>query len=163
VVLNNLVAWAVTTSRIRLKSDGTPWRPVVHIEDIAQAFTRVLAAPREPVHDRAFNVGATNQNFRIRDLAAIVAEAVPGCQVEFAPGASADARNYRVNCDRIRDELGFAPRWTAALGAAQLRDAYRRIGLTLDEFEGPRYQRIAHLRSLLAAGAVDTSLRPLAS
>ena len=161
VVLNNLVAWAVTTGRIRLKSDGTPWRPVVHIEDIAQAFARLLVAPRLVVHDRAFNVGSTDENYQIRDLAAIVGETVPGCRVEFAPEASPDARDYRVNCDRIRDEVGFTPRWTARLGAAQLSDAYSNIGLTVEEFEGPRYQRIAHLRSLLAAGTVDESLRRL--
>jgi nucleoside-diphosphate-sugar epimerase len=159
VVLNNLVAWAVTTGRIRLKSDGTPWRPVVHVDDIAQAFARLLVAPREVIHDRAFNVGSTDENYQVRDLAAIVAETVPGCRVEFAPEASPDARDYRVDCDRIRDEIGFAPRWTARLGAVQLKDAYARIGLTLEEFEGPRYQRIAHLRSLLAAGTVDASLR----
>ena len=162
VVLNNLVAWAVTTGRIRLKSDGTPWRPVVHVDDIAQAFTRLLAAPRAVIHDRAFNVGSTDENYQVRDLAAIVAETVPGCRVEFAPDASRDARDYRVNCDRIRDEVGFMPRWTARLGAVQLRDAYSRTGLTVEDFEGPRYQRIAHLRSLLAAGTVDENLRRIA-
>jgi nucleoside-diphosphate-sugar epimerase len=161
VVLNNLVAWAVTTGRIRLKSDGTPWRPIVHVEDIALAFLTVLEAPREEVHDRAYNVGATGENYRIRDLAAIVADVVPGCELEFAPDASPDSRNYRVSCDRIREELDFRPRWTARAGAEQLRAAYERIGLTLEEFEGPRYQRIAHLRSLLESGAVDATLRPV--
>lgn len=163
VVLNNLVAWATTTGAIRLKSDGTPWRPVVHVDDIAQAFARLLVAPRSVIHDRAFNVGSTDENYQVRDLAAIVAETVPGCRLEFAPNASADARDYRVNCDRIRDELGFVPRWTAGMGAIQLRDAYSRIGLTVEEFEGPRYQRIAHLRSLLADGTVDETLRRTAN
>jgi nucleoside-diphosphate-sugar epimerase len=163
VVLNNLVAWAITTGRIHLKSDGSPWRPVVHIEDIAQAFTLALESPRDRVHDRAFNVGSTAENFRIRELAAIVAEAVPGCELEFAAGASADIRDYRVDCDRIASVLGFAPAWTARTGADQLADAYRRVGLTLDEFEGPRYMRVAHLRRLLDEGLVDASLRPAAA
>jgi nucleoside-diphosphate-sugar epimerase len=160
VVLNNLVAWAVTTGMIRLKSDGSPWRPVVHVEDISQAFATVLAAPRELVHDRAFNVGSTAVNFRIRELAEIVAETVPNCEVVLAPDASPDIRDYRVSCDRLRDELGFAPRWTARTGARQLSKSYLEVGLTLVEFEGPRYQRIAHLRSLMESGEVDASLRP---
>ena len=162
VVLNNLVAWAVTTGMIRLKSDGSPWRPVVHIEDISRAFATALSAPREAVHDRAFNVGSTAENFRIRDLAQIVAETVPDCEVVLAPDASADVRDYRVSCDRIRDELDFTPRWTAGTGAKQLYESYLATGLTLDEFEGPRYQRIAHLRSLMERGEVDESLRPIA-
>ena len=159
VVLNNLVAWAVTTGTIRLKSDGSPWRPVVHIEDICRAFGTVLAAPRELVHDRPFNVGSTAENFRIRELADIVADTVPNCEVTLAPDASPDTRNYRVNCDRIADELGFRPAWTARLGAKQLYESYQAVGLTLDEFEGPRYQRIAHLRSLIEQGDIDASLR----
>lgn len=161
VVINNLVAWAVTTGRIRLKSDGSPWRPVVHIEDIATAFILALEAPREIVHDRAFNVGSSAENFRIRELAQIVADEVPGCEVELAPDASPDARDYRVSCDRIAAELGFRPSWTARTGARQLAEAYRRIGVTLEEFEGPRYMRMAHLRTLMDGGLIDATLRPV--
>ena len=160
LVLNNLVAWAFTTGQVMLKSDGSAWRPIVHIEDISRAFLAVLRAPRELVHNRAFNVGATAENYRIRDLARIVAETVPNCKVTFAQGASADTRCYRVNCDRIVATLKtFAPQWTARLGAQQLYKAYKEIGLTLEEFEGCRYQRIGHVKMLLDRGILDSSLR----
>ena len=162
VVLNNLVAWAVETGRVVLKSDGSPWRPVVHIRDIGQAFRLALEAPREVIHDRAFNVGATSENYRMRELAQIVAETVEGGTVEFAEGAGPDARNYRVDFSRITDELGFRAEWTARRGAAELRDAFRIVRPTVEEFEGVRYVRIAHLRWLLAEGLVDASLRPVA-
>jgi nucleoside-diphosphate-sugar epimerase len=161
IVLPNLVAWAVTTGRIVLKSDGSPWRPIVHIRDIAQAFRLALEAPREVVHDRAFNVGATSENFRIRELAEIVADAVEGCQVELAEGAGPDVRNYRVDFSRIADDLGFRAEWTARRGAVELRDAFRAVGPTVEEFEGARYVRIAHIRWLLAEGLVDETLRPV--
>jgi nucleoside-diphosphate-sugar epimerase len=159
IVLNNLVAWAFTTGRVLIKSDGTPWRPIVHIEDISRAFIAVLHAPRELVHDEAFNVGSTEENYQIRDLAGIVADVVPDCRVEFAPGASPDTRNYRVRCDKFRDRLGFDLHWTARRGAVELLEAYRAVGLTLEDFEGPRYQRIAHVRSLLANGTLGPDLR----
>lgn len=160
LVLNNLVAWAHTTGKIMLKSDGAPWRPIVHIEDIARAFMAVLRAPRELVHNEAFNVGRTEENFRIRDLAEMVGEIAPGCEVSFADGASADTRCYRVNCDKIRRKIpGFEPRWTARAGVRQLIEAYKRVGLRLDEFEGPRYQRIGHIRKLMAEGVLDANLR----
>jgi nucleoside-diphosphate-sugar epimerase len=159
VVLNNLVAWAFATGRVLLKSDGTPWRPIVHVQDIARAFRAVLEAPREAVHGRAFNVGSTSENFRIRDLAGIVADVVPGYSVEFAEGASPDPRDYRVRCDRIRDAVGFEARWTAADGARELLDAYRTSGLTEEEVEGPRYQRVARIRQIMADGSLDPTLR----
>ena len=160
LVVNNLTAWAVITGRVVLKSDGTPWRPVVHIRDMALAFVATLDVPREVVHDEAFNVGRTDQNFQIRDLAEIVASVVPDSVVGFADGASADARDYRVNCDKIQDLLPtYRPQWTAERGAAELRDAYERIGLTLEEFEGPRYRRIHHVRGLLDTGRLDARLR----
>jgi nucleoside-diphosphate-sugar epimerase len=162
VVINNLVAWAVATRRIVLKSDGSPWRPVVHIRDITQAFLLALEAPREVVHARAFNVGSTAENFRIRQLAEIVADTVEGCQVEFAAGATADARDYRVDFGRIQRELGFEAAWTARMGAEELRDAFDRVRPTVNEFEGPRYARIAHIRQALADGSLDATLRPTA-
>jgi nucleoside-diphosphate-sugar epimerase len=160
LVLNNLVAWAMTTGRVFLKSDGTPWRPTVHIEDIARAFVAVVEAPRERVHAEAFNVGATGENYRIRDLAAIVEETVPGARVELAADASPDKRNYRVSGDKLARAFPDArPRWTARAGARELRDAYRREGLGAGEFEGPRYQRIAHILQLRREGALDETLR----
>ncbi len=163
IVLNNLVAWAVTTGRIHLKSDGTPWRPIVHIEDISRAFLAALEAPEETVNNQAFNVGQTAHNYRIRDLAEIVASVVPGCDIDFAEGAGPDTRNYRVSCEKIRRVLpAFKPQWDARKGAEQLFAAYSNSGLKLDEFEGPKYLRIAHIKKLLAEGAIDLSLRSTA-
>ena len=160
IVLNNLVAWAFTTGKIYLKSDGTPWRPIVHIEDISRAFIAALEAPANEVWNEAFNVGQTAHNYRIRDLAEIVAEVVPGCRIEFAGDAGPDKRSYRVSFEKIRRRLpAFKPRWDARMGAKQLYKAYQSSSLTLEEFEGPRYQRIAHIRKLLADGVLDANLR----
>ena len=160
IVLNNLTAWAVTTGRIHLKSDGTPWRPIVHIEDISRAFIAALEAPMDAVNNEAFNVGQTAHNYRIRDLAEIVAAVVPGCTVDFATDAGPDTRNYRVSCEKIRRVLpAFQPQWDARKGAEQLHAAYRSSTLALDEFEGPRYQRIAHIKKLLADRVISSELR----
>jgi nucleoside-diphosphate-sugar epimerase len=159
IVLNNLVAWAYASGTVLLKSDGSPWRPIVHIDDICSAFLAALEAPRERVHDQAFNIGATSENYQIRDLAQIVSETVPDSSIAFAPGASPDTRNYRVSCDKAADVLGFRLRWDAARGAVELYEAYRAAGLTAAEFEGPRYQRIAHIRQLLSLGMLDNRLR----
>ena len=160
IVLNNLVAWAFTTGKIYLKSDGTPWRPIVHIEDISRALIAALEAPANDVWNEAFNVGQTDHNYRIRDLAEIVAGVVPGCRIEFAADAGPDKRSYRVSFEKIRRKLpAFKPRWDARMGAEQLYKAYQSSGLTLEEFEGSRYQRIAHIKKLLADGVLDANLR----
>ncbi len=160
LVLNNLTAWAFTTGRVYLKSDGTPWRPIVHVEDIARAYLAALEAPQEMIHNAAFNVGLTTENYQIRELAEIVQEVVPDCRIEYAPDASPDKRCYRVDCNLIATRLhGFKPQWTARRGAEQLYAAYKQVGLTLEEFEGPRYQRIAHVKQLIAAGRLDAKLR----
>jgi nucleoside-diphosphate-sugar epimerase len=160
IVLNNLVAWAVTKGLIFLKSDGSPWRPIVHIEDISRAFIAALEAPEEAVFNQAFNVGQTAHNYRICDIAAIVAEVVPGCRLEIAPDASPDTRSYRVNFDKIARVLpAFKPQWDARRGAEQLYNAYRKSNLTLEEFEGPRYQRISHIQKLINEGILDGDMR----
>jgi nucleoside-diphosphate-sugar epimerase len=160
IVLNNLVAWAFTTRKIYLKSDGTPWRPIVHVEDISRAFIAALEAPADEVCNEAFNVGQTAHNYRIRDLAEIVATVVPECTLKFAVDAGPDKRSYRVSFEKIRRKLpAFKPRWDARMGAEQLYSAYQSTGLTLEEFEGPRYQRISHIRKLLANGVLGTDLR----
>lgn len=160
LVLNNLVAWAYTTGCVMLKSAGTSWRPIVHIEDISRAFLAVLQAPREAVHNRAFNVGMPGENFRIRELAEIVRETVPGSRVEFAEGASPDVRNYRVDCGLLaRTVPEYRPRWDARAGARELYEAFRDAKITLEEVEGSRYSRVVHLRQLLAQGLVDDTLR----
>jgi len=160
LVLNNLVAWAYTTARVHLKSDGTPWRPIVHIRDIALAYVVAAAAPREIIHDRAFNVGSTAENYRISELAKIVSDAVPGSVVEYAPDAGPDKRCYRVDCNRIARELpGFKPQWTARRGVMELLDAFRAVGITLEDVEGARYSRITHIRQLIEQNALSDELR----
>lgn len=160
LVLNNLVAWAHTTGRILMLSDGTPWRPIVHIEDISRAFLAALEAPRETVHDQAFNVGRTAENYRIRELAEIVAETVPGCRIEYAEGAGPDKRCYRVDCSKIEGALpGFRPVWDARKGAAELYGAYREHDLTFERFEAADYKRLPRIRELLSAGRISTDLR----
>jgi nucleoside-diphosphate-sugar epimerase len=160
LVLNNLVAWAFTTGDILIKSDGTPWRPVVHIEDISRAFVAALEAPAADVVNGKFNVGRSDENYRVRELAEIVAETVPGCRIRYAADAGPDKRCYRVDCDRIRRTLpGFRPVWDARKGARQLHEAYKKVGLTVQEFEGPRYKRISHLKDLIQRRLVDPRLR----
>ena len=160
LVVNNLTAWAFTTGLVYLKSDGTPWRPVVHVGDIACAYVAALEAPRDLVHDQAYNVGTTTENYQIRELAEIVRDTVPGCRIQYAPDAGPDKRCYRVDCNRIARELhGFKPQWTARRGVEQLYDAYRQVGLTLEEFEGERYMRIAHVKKLVEEGLLDEDLR----
>jgi nucleoside-diphosphate-sugar epimerase len=160
LVLNNLVAWAFTSGRVYLKSDGTPWRPLVHIEDIARAFLAVLQAPREEIHNQAFNVGINRENYQIRDLATIVADTVPGCRVEYAKDAEPDKRSYRVDFSKLGRKLPeFKPQWDARRGAKQLYEAYRAAGLRLEDFEGPKYKRIDHIQGLLRTGHLDTTLR----
>jgi nucleoside-diphosphate-sugar epimerase len=160
IVLNNLVAYAMTTGRIYLKSDGSPWRPIVHIRDISRAFVAALGAPEEVVFNQAFNVGRTEHNYQIREIAQVVADVVPGCLLDFAPGAGPDNRSYRVSFEKIAKALpNFKPEWDVKRGAEELYAAYKRSGVTLEEFEGPRYQRVAHIRKLLAEGIVDAQLR----
>jgi nucleoside-diphosphate-sugar epimerase len=160
LVLNNLTAWALTTGRVYLKSDGTPWRPIVHVEDISRAYIAALKAPVETVHNAAFNVGSTTENYQIRELAEMVESVVPGCRVEFAPDAGPDKRCYRVDCNHIARTLhGFKPQWTARRGVEQLYEAFKRVGLTLEDFEGERFKRIAHVKHLIGSGSLDTRLR----
>jgi len=160
IVLNNLVGWAVTTGKIRILSDGTPWRPIVHVEDIAQAFALVLEAPHAVVSNQAFNIGCNDQNYQVRELAAIVAKVATNCSVECAGEAGPDPRNYRVNFSKFaRAFPAFQPAWDAMKGARQLYEAYRAQGLTLEAFQGRRYVRLNQIRHLLETGRLDTTLR----
>jgi nucleoside-diphosphate-sugar epimerase len=160
IVLNNLVAWAVAEKLIFLKSDGSPWRPIVHIEDISRAFMAGLTAPTELVWNEAFNVGSTEHNYRIREIAEIVTEVVPDCKLTFASDAGPDKRSYRVDFSKLARVLPEAkPRWDARAGAKQLYDAIEVSGLTVDEFEGPHFQRIAHIRHLMKTGVLRSDLR----
>jgi nucleoside-diphosphate-sugar epimerase len=160
VVVNNLVGYAHTTGEILIQSDGTPWRPLVHVEDISGALLAVLHAPRELVHNEAFNVGASAENYRIRDLAGIVEEVVPGARASFAEGGGPDKRSYQVDCSKIARVLPeFETRWTVRRGVQQLSDAYVRNDLTFAEFTGTRYLRINRVRELQEAGRLDDELR----
>jgi nucleoside-diphosphate-sugar epimerase len=159
IVLNDLVASAFTSGRVFIKSDGTPWRPIVHIRDIIAAVVAVLDAPREAIHNEVFNVGRNEENFRIRELADIVAEVVPGCRIEYALGGGPDLRCYRVNFDKINRVLpAFRPQWTARKGAQELFAAYRSAGLTGADVEQGRYIRLSEIRRLQQAGRLNNVL-----
>jgi nucleoside-diphosphate-sugar epimerase len=160
LVTNNLTAWAFTTGRVYLKSDGTPWRPIVHIEDIARAYIAVLHAPRKRIYNEAFNVGTTSENYRIKDIADMVQAVVPNCEIAYAPDAGPDKRCYRVDCNKIARKIhDFKPQWTARRGIEQLYQEYKKVGLTLEEFEGPKFKRIAHIKTHIEQNRLDKNLR----
>ena len=160
VVVNNLVAVAFTTGEVLIQSDGTPWRPLVHIEDIARAFLAVLHAPKDLVHNQAFNVGRSEENYRVRDLGTLVEQVVPGSKVRYAEGGGPDPRCYRVDCGKLARTLPeYRPQWTVRRGMEQLRDAFQRYGLTREELVGDRYFRIKRIRALQAEGVLDETLR----
>lgn len=160
LVVNNLTAWAYTTGQVLLKSDGTPWRPLAHIEDISRAFIAVMEAPREKVAGQAFNICASKENYRIRELAEIVKNTVPNSKVEFAGGAGPDKRNYRVSGDKFAKAFPDAvPQWTAKAAAEDLYNTFKRHQLTPDDFEGEKYKRIAHIQGLMKAGILTGDLR----
>ena len=159
LVLNNLAGWAYTTGEIRIMSDGTPWRPIVHVRDIANAFAAVLVAPREVIHNQAFNVGINAENYQVSDLAAIVQQDFPDCQVIYDEHGSSDPRSYRVDFSKIARYLpDFKPVWNARRGVEELHAAYKDINLTREDFTGPRYVRLAKLKSLLQDGQLDGNL-----
>jgi len=160
IVVNNLTAWAFTKGMVYMKSDGTPWRPQVHVEDICRAYLAALAAPRETIHNQSFNVGITSENYQVRDIADIVKEIVPDSDIEYAQDAGPDPRCYRVDCNKIAKSLhGFKPQWTVRRGVQQLYNVYKKVGLKLDEFEGPKFMRIAHIKMLVDEGKLDKELR----
>jgi len=158
IVLNNLMGWAVTTGKVVLLSDGSPWRPMVHVEDICRAFIAALKAPRETVHKQAYNVGQTEHNYRIRELAEVVGE-VSGCEVSIADGASPDKRTYRVDCSKIQRQLDFQPQWDARSGAQQLYEAYNQYNMDQQAFDGPLYVRLRRLQELIGGGKLASDLR----
>jgi nucleoside-diphosphate-sugar epimerase len=160
LVVNDFVANALLSGQVHLKSDSQAWRPLVHVNDIAAAFTALLEVPRERVHCRAYNIGQTAENYRIIDAARIVTGLVPGSEIVFSGDAAADTRNYRVSCDLIAAQVPeFSPLWTLADGVRQLVDAYRRYALTRSDFDGERYQRLRRIQALRQAGHLDDQLR----
>jgi nucleoside-diphosphate-sugar epimerase len=160
IVVNNLTAIALTTGKVRLQSDGSPWRPLVHIEDISRAFDAMLSAPRELIHDQAFNVGRAQDNVQIRDIAEMVRDAVPGSRVTFADGAGPDVRNYRVDFAKLDDTFpGLKPQWTVREGICELLAAYTTHGLNHEDFLSARFVRLRRIRELLDRGVLDDDLR----
>jgi nucleoside-diphosphate-sugar epimerase len=160
LVLNNLVAWAFTTGKVKIMSDGTPWRPIVHIEDISRAFIALMEAPRELVHNEAFNIGRNDENYQVRDLATFVKETVPSCEIEYAGKGGADPRNYRVDFTKLaRTFPNLKLQWTARRGAQELYEACKAVALTANELQGRRFIRLNQLKHLLAGGRLDDTLR----
>lgn len=160
IVVNNLVGHAVTTGKVLLQSDGSPWRPLVHIRDIIDAFQACLSAPVDAIHNEAFNVGRVGENYRIREVAELVQEVVPNCEIAFAPGASPDTRNYRVDFGKIARGLpGFEPTWTLRRGIEELYHAYSDAKLTEGDWKGPRYYRLPTVKGLQERGVIDAELR----
>ena len=163
IVVNNLVGHAVTSGKVMMQSDGSPWRPLVHVLDIAHAFAQVLVAPRQLVHNQAFNVGRVGENYRIRDVANLVADIVPNCAVSFAADAAPDIRDYRVDFGKIERELpGYRPKWTVRQGIEQLWAAFANGGMTPDLFEGPKYFRLRTVKQLIDRGDLSLELRQVA-
>jgi nucleoside-diphosphate-sugar epimerase len=157
VVVNNLVGAACTKGEVLIQSDGTPWRPLVHVDDIAGAFLAVLEAPRDAVHNQAFNVGSTMENYQVRDIAEMVRDVVPGCTIRYLDGGGPDPRCYRVNCDKIVRHLGFKTQWTVRQGIEQLHAAFVREELTDEQFS--RYVRLECIQTLVQERQLDATLR----
>lgn len=159
-VLNNLMGDAFTSGRVTIHSDGTPWRPVVHVRDVARAFGVLLEAPLDRVHNQAFNLGADSLNHQVRELAEIVAETVPGCTVVMQSDPGADQRTYKADFAKFRRTFpDFAFEWSAQKGAEELYAAFRRINLTPGDFVDRRFTRLRWLQHLLATKAIDEDLR----
>lgn len=159
LVLNNLVGWALTTGKIRMMSDGTPWRPLVHVEDICSACVAVLEAPRELVHCEAFNVGQNSENFQVRDIAEVVRRAVPDCRLEYTGEHQRDTRSYRVSFAKIAGQLpSFRPHWTLARGVEELLCFLKEVNLSIDQFQDRRFTRLKQLNYLMNEGKIDANL-----
>lgn len=160
LVVNNLVGWAVTTGEIKILSDGTPWRPLAHTEDLSDAFIAILEAETEAVHNQVFNVGQNAENYQVRDIADAVGRLIPGCNVTYNENAGPDTRSYRVNFSKLARRVpAFKPRWSVERGIEQLRDAFRARGLMPEDFQGPRFIRLKHLQELVSNHALDADLR----
>lgn len=160
LVVNNLAGWAHTTGTIRILSDGSPWRPLIHVRDVSAAFIAALEAPAKRVWNQSVNVGADRDNYTVRQIATLVNEAFPECAVTFSDSPPADSRSYQVDFSKLGRILPeFQPRWSLAEGIVELRDALREANITLDDFQGPRFTRLKHIQLLLQQGELDLELR----
>jgi nucleoside-diphosphate-sugar epimerase len=157
IVVNNLVGAAFTTGEVAMQSDGTPWRPLVHIEDISRACLAILEAPREAIHNQAFNVGSSAENYQMRDIAEIVRAIVPGSKITYLPGGGPDPRCYRVDCSKLTRHLPqFKTKWTVRAGAEELYEQFRRQNLTRETFAA--CVRLTRIRQLMTEGQLDSTL-----
>ena len=158
IVVNNLTGMAWTGGEMRLNGNGSPWRPLVHVDDIAEAVVAVLDAPRRSVHNQIFNVGSSSENYQVRDIAEIITGAFPGSNISIN-GSGQDNRSYKVSFNKIREQLpGFSPNWDLSRGVIQLQSFFNDIGLTKEIFEYPPYTRLSQLKKLLTDGNVDQNL-----
>lgn len=164
LVVNNFVAWSFTKGTVLLKSDGTAWRPFVHIEDISRAFLSVLESPADLVSGEVYNVGKNEENYQIREVAEIVKDIVPNSEIKYVEGAEPDKRSYKVEFDKISKEISdFKPKWNVRLGASQLYEAYKKVELLVEDFEGPKYRRISNLKNSIKSGRLDKTLRRISN
>ncbi|HEY9226410.1 MAG TPA: SDR family oxidoreductase [Gemmatimonadaceae bacterium] len=159
IVVNNLVGFALTQGDVMIQSDGTPWRPLVHVEDISRAFLAGLESPRDAIHNQAFNVGRNEDNVRVSEIADMVKAVVPGCTIRYAEGGGPDPRSYRVDCSKILKMLpAFRPQWSVKKGVEELYAAYQAAGLTAKDFQN-RYLRLKQIKKLQDEGRLDDDLR----
>lgn len=159
LVTNDLVGWAVVTKQIKILSDGTPWRPLVHAEDIARAFIAVVEAPTEAVNQEAFNVGMNSENFRVKDIAHMIGEVIPGCEIVITGEHGSDSRSYKVNFDKIKNRLpGFKPVWTLRKGIEDVYEKYRQYKMDEKKFYGRYFVRLRQLKYLLDSGLLAKEL-----
>jgi nucleoside-diphosphate-sugar epimerase len=160
IVVNNLVGFAYTQGDVLIQSDGTPWRPLVHVEDISRAFLAALEAPKAAMHNQAFNIGRNEDNVRVSEIADMVKQVVPNCTIRYAEGGGPDPRSYRVDCSKVLKALpAFKPQWSVMKGVVELYEAYKAHGLTSEEFQGNRYLRLKQIKKLQDAGLLDGELR----
>jgi len=160
IVLNNLVGWAVTTGKVVLYTDGSPWRPLIHVEDVCNAFLLVLQAPIETIHNQVFHVGFDDENYQIRELAEIVQSVVPNCELEFSSDHDGDQRTYIADFGKIHQTFPeFRPKWNARLGAEQLYQAYQRSEMSFSNFMGNKFMRLKQIDQLIQNNRVDDTLR----
>ena len=160
LVVNNFVAWSFTKGTVLLKSDGTAWRPFVHIQDISRAFISVLKSPIDVVYNQVFNVGQNKENYQIKNVAEIVKNIIPNSEIKYVEGAESDKRSYKVEFSKISQTLpNFKPKWNVTLGAKQLYEAYKKVGLLVEDFEGPKFRRLFNLENSVKSGIFDKNLR----
>lgn len=159
LVVNNLAAWGITTGKIQIMSDGTPWRPLIHVEDLVSAYEFFLSAPLEAVHNQVFNIGFNECNYQVREIAETVGKYLPGTEVVFAAQPDKDSRSYRVSFNKFHDVSGLEPEFNLEKGICQIVQAYKAHGLSHEDFVGRKYVRLSQMQHLIKNGLIDAQLR----